>query len=321
MNRAEGINKNTWARKKFHNRECIAATTAILSLLTLLSAPIFAQDSMAPSEMNRKDQGPTDGQSKTMTMKSQADMDSMEKESDQDGSTPGKRDPNAYSDGYGQSGMPGMEKTDKMAIGKLLIDQLEFTQGKQGSGVAWDLYAWYGSDRNKLYLRSEGGVVRSTADYTTSGEVLWWRALTPFWATVLGVRQDFGRGSHTHLALGMEGITPYWFNVQATTYVADNGGFSARLKVSYDLLITNRLILEFELESNIYSKANPRRGIGTGLANIEPQLRLRYEFSRKFAPYIGFDWDYALGNTADRRRALGEPVSDPRFVAGVRLWW
>jgi copper resistance protein B len=240
----------------------------------------------------------------------------------QGGSAPaGARDPNAYSEGYDFTSMPGLEKADKIVFGTLLLDQLEYTHSSKGDGFAWDAQAWYGNDENKLHLRSEGGLVNGAADETTSAEALWWRPLTPFWATVAGVRQDFGAGSHTHLAAGVEGIAPYWLHIQATVYLADNGGISARLKGEYDILITNRLILALELESNIYSRSNDRRGTGAGIGNIEPQVRLRYEFSRKFAPYIGFDWDRALGDTADRRRAEGESVSDSRFVAGVRMLW
>lgn len=239
------------------------------------------------------------------------------------GGTPpaGARDPDAYSEGYDITRMPGLDKIDKIVFGTLLLDQLEYTHSSKGDGFAWDAYAWYGNDENKLLLRSEGAIVNGSADETTGAEALWWRPLTPFWATVAGVRRDFGPGSRTYLAFGVEGIAPYWFHLQATLYLADNGSLAARLKGSYDVLITNRLILALELESNMYSSSNYRRGLGAGVSNIEPQLRLRYEFSRKFAPYIGFSWDRALGDTADRRRAEGESVGEARFVAGLRLWW
>lgn len=250
------------------------------------------------------------------------DMNSMGMEPMQGGRAPlSARDPNAYADGYEYSGMPGMEKADQLAVGKLIVDQLEFVHGNDGDGVAWDAYASYGGDNNKLWLRSEGGVVKGKADETTSAEALWWRAFSPYWATQLGLHQEFGPGSHTYLAFGMEGLAPYWFDLQATGYVAEDGRFSARLKGSYDMLLTNRLILTPEIESNLYSKSNEQRDVGAGVGNIELALRLRYEFSRKFVPYVGFDWDRALGETADQRRTAGEPVGNAKFVAGVRLWW
>lgn len=233
-----------------------------------------------------------------------------------------KRDPNAYSGGYENSGMPGLEKADQIAIGTLVGDQLEFVAGKGLNGAAWDVYAWYGPDTQKLWVRSEGGVESDgIVDFTTSAEALWWRAFSPFWATVLGVRQDFGPGWLTYAALGVEGLTPYWLRLEATGYVGRDGTLSARLKGFYDVLLTNRLILTPEVETNLYSKAQPERAVGAGWTNIELAVRLRYEFVRKFAPYAGFDWDRALFDTVDRRRAKGQPVSDTRFVAGLRLWW
>lgn len=230
------------------------------------------------------------------------------------------RDPNAYADGYENGGVPGLEKVDQLSLGKLLGDQLEFLNGNGRSGLAWDVHAWYGPDEQRLWLRSEGGFSEGAVDYTTGAEALWWRAFTPFWATLLGVRQDFGPGSHTQAALGLEGLAPYWFELEATGYVSTDGRFSARLKGSYDLLFTNRLILTPEVETNIYSSANQRRGLGAGVGNVELSLRLRYELARKFAPYLGFDWDRALGSTADRLRINGEQASEARVTAGVRLW-
>ncbi len=233
---------------------------------------------------------------------------------------PEERDPNAYSDGYGPGTMPGMEQADRVVFGKLLADQLELVSGPEGRGGAWDLYASYGRDERKLWVRSEGAVVNGSADYTTSVEGLWWRPFRPFWATLVGIRQDFGSGAQTHVAFGVEGLAPYWFDVQATGYLATDGTLSARFKAGYDLLFTNRLILSPEFESNFYSKANPARLLGSGLGNVELQMRLRYEISRKFAPYVGVDWDRALGDTADRMRAGGRHASDARLVAGLRAW-
>ena len=236
---------------------------------------------------------------------------------------PGARDPNAYSDGYDYGSIPGMEQADRISVNKLLIDQLEFVQSHEGQGIAWDIHDFYGGDLEKLLVRTEGAVINHKVDFTTGVEALWWHALTPFWGTVLGAHQDVGTGSHTSLAFGIEGLAPYWFELEATGYLAEDGRLSARLKGSYDLLLTNRLILSPEAETNLFSRADPRRGLGAGMANIELSMRLRYEISRKFAPYIGFDWDRAVGGTAAIRRAeaTGEPVSNGQFVAGLRMLW
>ena len=133
----------------------------------------------------------------------------------------------------------------------------------------------------------------------------------------------FRSGSHTSLAFGIEGLAPYWFELEATGYVSNDGRLWARLKGTYDVLLTNRLILSPEAETNLFSRGNPERGIGAGVVNIELGLRLRYEFTRKFAPYIGLSWDRAVGGSAGERRAegTGEPVSNAQFVAGLRMLW
>lgn len=235
---------------------------------------------------------------------------------------PDARDPDGYSQGYEYAtDMPGLEQSDRIVFGKVLADELEFLSGNEGDGYAWSVQANYGGDRNKLWLRTQGLKVPGELDPTTSGELLWWRPYTAFWGTQLGLRQDFGAGAHTYLAAGIEGLAPYWFEVQATAYVGEDGRLAARVKASYDLRFTNRLILTPGVEANAYSRAEDERGLGAGLGNLEGGLRLRYELHRKFAPYLGYVWERSFADTADRRRAEGDPVNERRFVAGIRMWW
>lgn len=234
---------------------------------------------------------------------------------------PDARDPNAYADGFTYGPMSGLEKVDQLPIGKLFGEQLEGVSRSGKGGAAWDVQGWYGPDTSKVWFRTEGSVVEGKTGATTGAEALWWRAFSPFWATQLGVRQDFGTGARTHAAFGLQGLAPYWFEVEATAYVGDDGRLGARLKSSYDLLLTNRLILTPKIETNVYDRAEPPRNLGTGVGNVDLGVRMRYEITRKFAPYVGYVWDRALGNTADRLRAAGEPIIDSQFVAGIRLWW
>jgi copper resistance protein B len=231
------------------------------------------------------------------------------------------RDPNAYADGYEYGPMPGLEQVDRLAVRRVFVEQAEGTYRDPGGGAAWDMQAWYGPDEQKLWLRTEGSVDSGRVGATTTGEALWWRAFAPFWATQLGVRQDLGAGAHTYAAAGVQGLAPYWFEVEATGYVGEDGRLSARFKASYELLFTNRLILTPKIESNLYSRAESKRDLGTGVGNVELGLRLRYEIRRKFAPYVGYVWDRALGDTADRLRANGKNITDSRLVAGVRIWF
>lgn len=313
-------------------RPSFASAALCVVLLAMLSPLVFAEEPRTTPNPHQH-HAPTADQDGTPAPPTSLPIEAQETESpdmgmDMDTSSmpggsapPDARDPNAFAGGFEYSGMPGMEMTDRISVSKLLVDQLEFVSGDEGEGVAWDIHFRHGPDEQKLLLRSEGGSVKGGVDFTTGVEALWWRAFSPFWASVLGVRQDFGPGSHTHLAFGVEGLAPYWFELEATGYVADDGALSARLKGAYDVLLTNRLILTPEVEFNLGSEAEAKRDVDAGPVNIELSLRLRYEFSRKFAPYVGFDWERALGNTADRRRASGEGISDAKVVAGMRLWW
>lgn len=232
------------------------------------------------------------------------------------------RNPNAYADGYENSALPGFEKTDQLPVSMVLIDQAEFVSGNEGDGFAWSAQIANGGDNDKLWLRSQGlKLSGERLDPETGVEALWWHAYSPFWGRTLGVRQDIGRGAHTWLALGIEGLAPYWFDLELTGYVSDAGHLAARLRASYDMLFTNRLVMTPSAETNIFSKRQDTRELGSGISNVELGVRVRYEIERKLAPYVGLVWERSFGSTAAFRRAAGDPVAERRFVAGVRLWW
>lgn len=232
------------------------------------------------------------------------------------------RDPNAFADGYDNSTLPGFEKTDQLPVSMMLVDQLEFVSGNEGEGIAWSGQFARGSDKDKFWFRTQGLTTsRDGLDPQTGVEVLWWHAYSPFWGRTLGVRQDIGRGAHTWLAFGVDGLAPYWFKLELTGYVSDNANLSARLKGSYDMLLTNRLIMTPSVETNLFSKKREPRKLGSGVSNVELGLRLRYEIKRKFAPYIGFVWERSFGDTARFKRLERDPVTERRLVAGLRLWW
>lgn len=232
------------------------------------------------------------------------------------------RNSDDYSDGYRNSTLPNYEMADKLSVPKILVEEFEFVSGNEGQGANWSFLLTNGQDNDKLWIRSQGlKTSRERLDPESSAELLWWHSRNPFWGTVLGVRQDIGKGATTWLAAGVEGLAPYWFDLQLTGYVGDDGRLAARLKASYEVLLTNRIILTPQLETNIYSKNSADRELGAGLSNIELSGRLRYEVTRKFAPYVGYVWERAFNGTADSRRINGEPVIERRFVVGARLWW
>lgn len=202
----------------------------------------------------------------------------------------------------------------------VIADQLEGRFG-QGNAFRWSGEAWTGTDSNRFWLKSEGETNADGKVEEGQHEFLYARPITSFFDLQAGLRSDINsRAGRNWAAFGIEGLAPLFFHVSATGYASSAGHYAARLEGSYDLLLTQRLILQPELELNFYSKADPARALGSGLADLDTGLRLRYEFSRKFAPYIGVAYENRFGSTAALARALGEKPSNLRFAFGLRAW-
>jgi copper resistance protein B len=249
------------------------------------------------------------------------DMGSM-MESMQGGSAPpNARDPDVYADGLSLGRMPGMDMEDDKLRAQLMIDRLEAFRTSDGHGQAIDAQGWIGGDTNKLWLKVDGERNEGKLGATRT-EALWNHAIATYWGLQTGIRHDFGDGpGRTWAALGVQGLAPYWFDVQATAYVGQGGRTALRFEPEYDLLLTQRLILQPNAKLNLYGKKDPERGIGSGLSDIEAGLRLRYEFSRKFAPYIGVVYNRKFGSTADYATQAGKPAGETKLVGGVRIWF
>jgi copper resistance protein B len=202
----------------------------------------------------------------------------------------------------------------------VLFDRLEW-QGGNGNGISWDTSGWVGGDRDRFRFRTEG---RGSDGRIGAAHVdlLYGRAVTPWWEIVAGVRQDVEPGAaQTWAAVGVQGRTPYWFELEATAYVGASGRTRFRVDAEYDLLLTDRLIVQPVVEADIAGKADPARQIGSGLSTVETGLRLRYEIRREFAPYLGITWSRKLFGTAGLAEAAGQEISGARVTAGVRGWF
>ncbi len=203
----------------------------------------------------------------------------------------------------------------------VLFDHLEWQGTQSGGGVRWDGRGWVGRDVTRLWFRSDGAVDGDGVGQARV-QAFYGRAVRRWWDVVAGVRQDAGPGpSQTWAAVGVQGLAPYWFDVQATAYVGAEGRTQAEVDVEYDLLLTNRLILQPRVEAAFAGKADPERGIGAGLTSTGFGVRMRYEIRREVAPYVGVTWDRTFGGTADAARAAGRGAADARLVLGVRAWF
>ncbi|WP_168148313.1 copper resistance protein B [Solimonas marina] len=207
-------------------------------------------------------------------------------------------------------------------VGYAALNQNEWRGGDGSNTYRWDGEAWYGSSFNRLWLKTEGSLDTDTGTLDdTEAQALLSHAISPFFDLQAGVRYDIKTApSRGWATLGFEGLAPMFWDLGAYLYASDAGHYGARLEGSYDLYLTQRLVLQPQFELNAYAKRDARRGQGSGLSDLDAGLRLRYEIRREFAPYIGLSYERLYGDTGRYARADGEDSSKLLFVAGIRLW-
>jgi len=205
---------------------------------------------------------------------------------------------------------------------RVLIDRLEARIRDGRDGYQWDAEGWYGGDINKVWIKTEGEGSFGKTPEDAEVQALWSHSITPWFDFQAGARFDFRpEPERGYAVVGLQGLVPYMFEIDTAAFVSNKGDVSAHLEAEYELLLTQRLILQPRTEINIAVQEVPELGIGSGINDIELGLRVRYEFAREFAPYVGVSWERKLGKTADFARDEGESVDDLSFVAGVRLWF
>ena len=210
---------------------------------------------------------------------------------------------------------------DRGIFAHAIFNQLEGRWNGSNTQFRWDGQGWAGTDYDKLWIKSEGTLSNGALE-DSQQQFLYSRAVTTYFDLQGGLRSDLdSRPTRNWAAFGIQGLAPYFFDLELTGFVSGQGHLAAKLQGSYDLLITQRLILQPQIELNIYSKADRARLTGPGFSDIDTGLRLRYEFSRQFAPYIGVVYEGKFGQTANFVRQAGESTGDVRFVFGIRAWF
>lgn len=307
----------------------------MLSALLMINVPsAWAQDShsaSAGSDVKVMDASAMDFSGMDMEDSEQPmEMDhgegmSMDMGSMQGGSAPADaRDPHAYAGGYtidDSVDIPRLVLADEYNFGSLLFDRLETAPNSDETSIAYDLQAWYGRDYDRLVFKAEGEIEGGELE-DSSIELLWGHAVTTFWDVQLGLRYDSGEDpGRGWLALGIQGLAPYWFEVDSTFYIGDEGRSALSFEAEYELLLTQKLVLQPSIEASFYGKSDSSRAQGAGLNDMTVGLRLRYEIQREFAPYIGVEWASKFGGSARFAQAAGLSRNDNAFVAGVRFWF
>ena len=214
------------------------------------------------------------------------------------------------------------EEHGDIETSKFLLDRFEAKLRDGSDGFAWDAQAWYGGDIDKFWVKGEGEATFGEGLEAAELQALWSRAIDPWFDLQAGLRYDVRPGpERAYLVAGVQGLAPYWFEIDAAAFVSHKGEVSARFEAEYDLRITQRLILQPALELEFQLQDVPELGLGAGLSTAEAGARLRYEIVPEFAPYVGVEYQRAFGDTADFRRAAGEGAGGWSLLAGVRAWF
>jgi copper resistance protein B len=210
---------------------------------------------------------------------------------------------------------------DQAIFAHVIFSELEGRWNGSNTEFRWEGQGWVGTDYDKLWIKSEGTLSKGAVD-DGQQQFLYSRAITTYFDLQGGLRNDIdSRPTRNWAALGIQGLAPYFFDLELTGYVSGEGHLAAKLEASYDLLLTQRLILQPQVEVNLYSKADPARMVGAGFSDIDTGLRLRYEIDRKFAPYLGVVYEGKFGQTASLAKRVGESTGDFRVAFGVRFWF
>ena len=278
-----------------------------LGLLMLTGASLISFPLLAQSEMAQK---------------------SSAKMQPQGGDAPkDARDPHAYSAGttltegpYALEGNERLTLADEHPFYALLGDRLEYNE--QANAGVFDLQAWYGTTFDRLVVKTEGDFSEGSLEENQT-DILWGHAVSAYWDTQAGVRLDYNKEGENRqwLAFGLQGLAPYWFELDMTAYVGERGNTAFTLEAEYELLLTQKLIIQPRAEITLYGKNDKQNELGSGLSSSAIGFRVRYEFTRQFAPYIGVEWSNKFGNTADYATSSGQSSNNTAFVAGIKFWF
>lgn len=224
----------------------------------------------------------------------------------------------------GAQTMPGAPEHHEPLVGHVLLDQFEYRFGTDGNdAIAWDGQAWYGGDYERVFIKSQGEYSIAEERFENAEiQLLYSRLLGYYWDLQGGLRFDPAPSPQRFYGvIGLQGLAPGYFEVDLQGFVSEKGDLSARLEAEYDILITQRLVLQPKFETNIAAQRVRELGVGSGINDIELGLRLRYELAREFAPYVGVSWDRKIGETAKLARDDGEDVDTFSLLVGVRFWF
>lgn len=215
---------------------------------------------------------------------------------------------------------------DRQRFYLLLFDQLEYQRVRSVDDLSWNVLGWYGGDINRLWVKSEGTFYpASVGGGEADAQVLYGRLISPFFDVQTGVRyEQHNERNRTpkraFLALGLQGLSPYSFDLEPTLYLSNRGKLVFRFSGTYDVLFTQRLILQPRFTTEIAASGDREFGSPRGMNEIGTSARLRYEIRREFAPYVGVGYQQSFDIRQTRVLNEGGSPNGLQLVFGVRVW-
>ena len=229
------------------------------------------------------------------------------------------------SDGSAETHIPmpyhqAMDMNDDPLLSKVMIDRFEVRKGDHGNPVILEADAWFGKSIDKLWLKTDIEVVEGELEEAQL-QVLYNRAISPFWDVQAGIRHDFKPAKRTWAALGVQGTAPYFIETDATLFLGKSGQIALNLSAEKEVMLTQKTVLIPEVAMTLYGKDDHELGVGSGVSDLNLGLRLSHEFRREFAPYIGVNWSKKLGKTADLAKEHGDKTQNTEFLLGIQAWF
>ncbi len=285
-------------------------TAALACLLLTVGSPLAAQDVHLGHETGKPAPDPSPGP--TMETPPPANA----------GSGP----PRAADAIWGADAMAASRRDLRRTHGDFPVfwfqgDRLEAQVRDGADAYLWDIQGYYGGPAERFWFKSEGEGTFGSAPDDAEVQALYSKAFAPFWDVQAGLRHDIAGPDTTHAVIGVQGLAPYMFEVDAALFLSTRGDLTARIEAEVDQRITQRLILQPRIEANLAAQDIPLLAIGAGLDQIELGARLRYEIRREFAPYVGIEQSWRIGRSATFARARGEAAAATSFIAGIRFWF
>ncbi|MCG8518892.1 MAG: copper resistance protein B [Pseudomonadales bacterium] len=215
------------------------------------------------------------------------------------------------------------ERKQALRVWGAQFEELEYRYSDDDEELGvWKADLFYGTDEFKARWLSNGEyAIDEQAYHTLENQLVGQVPVSEFFDAKAGIRFDTPEGpDRTYAVVGLSGLAPQWFEIDASLYASQDGDVSAELDAEYELLITNHWILVASVDASVAFSEDREIGVGKGLVSTETGLKLSYDLiDRSFSPYIGVVHERKYGDTAELARDQSSGIEDWFAVVGARV--